>query len=247
MTTSFSLPGLIAYHSSSEEKDNFHYLPVDLYNQIHLDFFKDKKVQIEKKSGFKISTNHENFIYKSIKKLLDTKPNRKGIHIKIDQNIPSYSGLNDELLAAAVLLIALNKKWDFNLSDKQLGALALEVDPRLPSLLNFVQGSVAIDEKFIILIRPKYISANHEWIASMIKKTAFNSCEELMMHYFPDILCLLNKFKAYQLKAGMSGLGPMLYGISESNDNFKKIAASIENKVDFIYMGKACQLPTITI
>ena len=120
-----------------------------------------RKIQILKTSGFKIPTNDLNPVYKVAAALQNLKSNKLGVVIKIKKNIPTFSGLNSQASNAAGALIALNKLWNFNLSQKELLRTAKSIDPKIAKILKLHSKFAAANEN-VILVRPKYIKIDEK-------------------------------------------------------------------------------------
>ena len=151
--------------------------PIDLWDEIEIEVLNERKIQIEKESGYKIPTNHLNPVFKVASELQGLRPNKFGAKIIIQKNIPTFSGLNSQLSNAAKTLISLNKLWGFDLSKQELLTIGKKVDRKLPKL---IENNEKEGER-VALVIPKYIKFKKEWKAKEIFK------------HFPD----LKKLKKY--------------------------------------------------
>lgn len=204
-------------------------LAVEFYDKLTLTKLSERKIQILKKSGYKIPTNDENLAYLAAACLHNLKPGKYGVKIEIEKNIPSFSGLNSQAGNAAGVLIALNKLWKLNLKSNELLTIAQKIDPRIKKILkvHFEKKSSAI--KSIILIHLRYIQTDRDWT------------EEKAFQHFPDIKQVSNHLKKIGAEnCGMSGKGPMIYGIFQDLPKNKKWMLNLTKKIDFLWTGKTC-------
>ena len=129
------------------------------------------------------------------------------------------------------MLIALNRLWKFNLSQKELVIIAKSIDSKLADILKIFFNPPKMT-KNVVLVRPKHIIIDKDWIKT---RKAFQ--------YFPDlkeIVSILKKKSAQ--KSGMSGTGSMLFGLFDEMVNKKDLKRILTKKTDFIWMGKTCNI-----
>ncbi len=196
---------------------------IDLFDEIKIEVLSERKIQIEKESGYKIPTNHLNPVFKVASELQELRPNKFGARIIIQKNIPTFSGLNSQLSNAAKTLKVLNELWGFNLNKKELIAIAKKVDKKLPKLIE-INGK---EEQKVVLIIPKYIKFKKEWKSKEVFK------------HFPD----LKNIKEILISNGateseISGKGPGIYGFFNEKIPINEIKKGLEGKFDFIWSGK---------
>ncbi len=211
-------------------------IPVNLYDIIELKKINERKIQINKTKGYKIPTNDNNSVYKIASALQKMRPNKFGVTINIQKNVPTFSGLNSQVSNAASVLIGLNKLWKFNLGQKELLKIVKSIDPILTKILKFYFKANKFDKGKIILVRPKYIKINKDWTKS---KTT-------VMRHFPDITEIIKTLNKFNLKqVGLNDIGSVIVGYSEEAIDIKQIKKIIKNKIDFIWIGKTCDNITI--
>ena len=204
---------------------NGQFMPIALYDELTIQKINERKVQILKTSGYKIPTNDKNPVFKVATALQKLRPNKFGAKISIQKNVPTFSGLNSQMSNAAGVLIALNKLWKFNLTDKKLLEIAKKIDPKMSDILKTFFKS-AKNRQTVVLIRPKHIVIDKKWIKN---KDVFKFFPDLK-----DIIGVLNKMGAK--KSGLSGEGSTLFGLFDKPVD-KKIS---KKKTDFVWIGETC-------
>ena len=221
MTLTVKTPAIISADSKL--------MPVGLYDTINIQTINERKIQILKTMGYKIPTNDKNPVYQAAAALQKMEPNKFGAKISIKKNIPAKSGLNSQLSNAAGVLIALNKLWKFNLSQKELIKISKMIDSKLAEILKIFFNPPKMAKK-VVLVRPKHIIIDKDWIKT---RKAFQ--------YFPDIkeiISVLNKKGAQ--KSGISGTGSMLFGFFKNPVDKKEFKRMLTKKIDFIWTGNSC-------
>ena len=230
--------------SSVKGKIKFSLIPISLYDNLSFKKINERKIKIIRESGYKIPTNDTNPIYKAAVLLQNLKSNKLGAEIRIQKNIPSFSGLNSGISNAAGALIALNKLWGFKLSNKDIIKIGYQIDPKIPQILNFYYKPLYHKIKNAILVRPKYIKIEKDWLDNKLKKikrSSQNPYEQLIYKYFPDIKEIAGFLRKNGCDiSGVSEKGPIIYGLSERLLNNKKIKHLLIEKIDFIWIGKTC-------
>ena len=217
------------------EMMNNHLISVNLYDEIVLEKINERKIQIIKTNGYKIPTNNENLVYKIALALQNHKPNKFGVKINISKNIPTFSGLNSQASNAVGVLLSLNKLWNFNFNQKELIKIAKNVDIKIAEILKLKLG---VKCQNIVLIRPKYIKIDENWIKKIAKTRTF---ESIAFKYFPDIKKIASLLKKSGCeKVGMSGKGPILFGFFKNMIDAQKIQNGLNEKIDFIWTGVTC-------
>lgn len=217
--------------------------PVNLYDIINLTKTDERKIKINKISGYKIPTNNTNPVYKVAEELICKKPNKLGVEINIQKNIPTSSGLNSQFSNAASVLIALNELWGFNLSEKELLKIATKIHPTIGKTLRLYFRPKRTENKNVILLRPKYITTNENWLAEHCKMTTQSAYQAILFKHFPDIKQIISILKKQGYKdCGISGKGPIIFGYSEKTIDLEKIKKNLGDKIDFIWSGstKTC-------
>jgi len=242
--TFIKTPAFITSGISYKEKKKFSLIPVALYDNLLFKKINERKIKIIRESGYKIPTNDLNPIYKTVLLLQNLKPNKLGTEIRIKKNIPSFSGLNSGISNAAGALISLNKLWGFNLSKQNIIKIGSQIDPKMAQILNFYYKPSRYKIKNAILVRPKYIKIEKDWLDNKLKKTkktSQNPYEQLIYKYFPDIKEIAGFLRKNGCDiSGVSEKGPIIYGLSEKSLDNKKIKNSLIEKIDFIWIGKSC-------
>ena len=112
-------------HVTSKRKDGYHNLDsliafTNLYDVIEFRKAKDFKLQIKGPFAKEIKNDNTNLILATAKLLKDKFNIEGGVNIKLTKNIPVQAGLGGGSANAAATLIALNKLWKLNLSERKL-------------------------------------------------------------------------------------------------------------------------------
>lgn len=215
-------PAIISWNSK--------YQALELFDVITLKKLDERKIQLKKTSGYKIPTNDLNPVYQVAIELQRRRPTKFGVSIEIEKAVPTQSGLHSMFSNAAGVLVALNKLWKFDLGEKELLKIAKNVDSRLAKILKHLLNIKSSSKKDVLLIRPKYIQIDPQWIK---KKDAFD--------YFPDLKVIQNEItKPGATDSGLSGIGPTLFGIFEKKPDTESIQKKIGDKIEFIWVGKTC-------
>ncbi|MBN2096162.1 hypothetical protein JW752_02050 [Candidatus Peregrinibacteria bacterium] len=205
------------------------WIPVALYDKLAIKTINERKIHLLKTKGYKIPTNDENPVFKAAAALQKLKPNKFGVKIGIEKNIPTFSGLHSQLSNAAGALIALNQLWGFNLPNKKLSAIAKTIDPKMPAILK-IFFSLPETSKKIVLIRPKHILIDPEWAKNHNPPS-----------YFPDLKALVRILKEQGAEsAGLSGKRSMVFGQFKGPVSLKTSEKTFRGKTDFIWIGSAC-------
>lgn len=210
-----------------------HLRPVGIFDEINLKQINERKIQIQKTSGYKIPTNDRNPVYQVATALQKRKPNKLGVSIAIKKTIPTFSGLNSQLSNAAGALLTLNKLWEFNLKEKELIKIAKTIDPKLVKILkNFLQPKKNSSED-VVLARPKHIVIDKNW--------AEGKSEVNLFRYFPDLKTIVRILQtASANQAGLSGKGSIIFGLFKKSIDKKVIKKQLHDKLDFLWVGKTC-------
>lgn len=217
MTLKIKTPAIISAYGK--------FIPAALYDELTIQTINERKIQILKTSGYKIPTNNKNPVYKVATALQKLRPNKFGAKISIEKNIPTFSGLGSQMSNAAGVLIALNKLWDFDLSQKELLKIAKQIDHKIVDILKIFFKPIKT-KKIITLIRPKHIVIDKKWIKN---RDVFKIFPDLK-----EIISVLDKMGAE--KSGLSDEGSMLFGLFDKPVD-KKIS---KEKIDFIWIGETC-------
>ena len=213
--------------------------PVDLFDIIELKSINEQKIQIRKTSGYKIPTNDLNPVYKAAVALQNLRPNKLGVNIKIQKNIPSFSGLSSQMSNAAGILLTLNKLWKFNLNQKELLKIAKTIDSKMADILKIFLNPKVKKTENVILVRLKHIIIDGNWINAQLKPS--QKIETVLFRHFPDLKTVIRYLQvqgAYQ--AGVSGKGSMLFGFFKKSIDEQGIKKILDKKSDFIWVGKTC-------
>ncbi len=206
--------------------------PIELFDEINVKKLNERKLSIRKTAGYKIPTNHLNPVYKIASELQALKPNKLGADIQIKKNIPTQSGLMSQNSNAAMVLMALNELWNFNLSKKELIEVAKKADPKIAAIFRVLTAKSPCGSRQIILIRPKHIQIDHDWINHA--------------SHFPDLEEMITKLKEIGYKTvGISGSGPTIFGFPDSEIDPNKIPEKLLKKADFIWTGKTCKIDPV--
>jgi len=233
MTTVIKTPAII----SADDK----LIPVDLYDELTIQKINERKIQIQKISGYKIPTNDKNPVYQAAAALQKLKPNKFGAVVCIQKNIPTFSGLNSQLSNAAGVLIALNQLWKFNLSQNELVRIAKAIDSKLAEILKIFLNPKIKRVENIVLVRPKHIIIDKNWINAELKP--YQKPETILFRHFPDLKIIIRYLQSQgACRAGVSGKGSVIFGFFDEAINKKDLKKILKKKTDFIWMGKTCNM-----
>lgn len=206
---------------------------------IKIEKINERKIKIEKIKGYKIPTNDSNPVYKAAALMQKMKPNKLGALIKITKNIPVSYGFSSMDSNAAGTILALNKIWDFKLPETELIKIAKKISPEAALILKTYFHPLDTDKKNLILICPKYIKIDNDWLKKRI--ATGRNAESIIIKHFPDIKGIIEIMKLNGCKvAGIVGKGPALFGISDKPADYTKIKKALKNKSEFIWRGKSC-------
>lgn len=146
-----------------KREDGYHEIN-SIMQQISL---KDILVFSDKKEGIIIESNDKdlpldssNLVHRAWAKLKDITGINRGIHIKIDKQIPISAGLAGGSANGAATLKALNTLWDLNLSTEELMSIGESLGADVPfCILGGTASAKGIGEKLTPLkpFKDKYI------------------------------------------------------------------------------------------
>ncbi len=221
MNTSVKTPAFI--------KHGDELIAVNLYDTLKLEKVNERKILIRKEKGYKIPTNASNPVYRAATALRRLKPGKSGVKIRIEKNIPTFSGLHSQLSNAAGTLIALNRLWKTGLTDKKLLQVARSVDPRLAGIISQLLKPVRRPGHGI-LIRPKHIVIDPAWAE-----------KHDSLSFFPDLKAVIRLFeKQGAEKSGLSGNGSVVFGWFSALPDIRIIKNRLKGKTDFFWTGGTC-------
>jgi 4-diphosphocytidyl-2C-methyl-D-erythritol kinase len=219
-------------------------VPLALFDSIKLEKTAKRQVAIIRKGGFRFPTNAQNQVYQVASALQRHVPGKTGVKITIQKNSPPNKGLGSWSSASAGTLIALNRLWGLKLSEKRLVDMACAINPTIAEILGTHfknQKSKELDSKaWAIVVTPKLIEIDREWVLKLASKPG-TSPETVVENHFPDLRMIREALaKAGWKDSGMSRLGPAVIGFSEKRIEIAKIPKNICSKLDFVWIGKAC-------
>ena len=122
---------------------------IQLHDRISFEILNEDKIAIE--SNNKALENKNNLAYKAALLLKNKLGVKKGVKITIEKNIPIAAGLGGGSSNAASTLIALNKMWGLNQSDKKLAGFAIEIGSDVPF---FIAGKASLVEGIGEKVKP---------------------------------------------------------------------------------------------
>lgn len=103
---------------------------------------KDRLIFTDKNEGITIESDNEempldsnNLVYKAWEKLKDITGIKRGIHVKIEKNIPIAAGLAGGSSNAAATFKALNELWDLKMSLEELMVIGQSLGADIPFCL----------------------------------------------------------------------------------------------------------------
>lgn len=104
---------------------------IDLKDTITLRNIEGDRAIIECNSK-EVPLDETNLAYKAWKKIVEKTNLTRGIHIRIDKNIPVAAGLAGGSTNAAAVLKGLNLLWNLNLSQEELMEIGVEIGADVP-------------------------------------------------------------------------------------------------------------------
>lgn len=140
----------------------------------------------------------DNLIYKAACLLQKHKKVPKGMHIKLEKNIPMGAGLGGGSSNAATTLLTLNHLWQCNLTQQQLSEYALQLGADVPFFIlgqnAWVEGvgeyltAISLPQKQYILLKPDcFISTQHLFSQKNLtrdtKKTKFSDYQNQAFNF----------------------------------------------------------------
>ncbi len=241
-------------------------VPISIYDRLY--FREDSEISLEC-SDPSLPTDEKNLAFKAAKLYFEKAGIKKGLHIRLEKNIPHASGLGGGSSDAASVLIYLNKIYKkFSLNElldmaKTLGAdvpffiygtpcIAKGIGDILEPLpyrkLHFlvitpnIKVSTAwVYERFKLdLTKSELSSIKKMWEKGRIESLLSNDLESVTIRYFPEV----GDLKEMLLKAGakgvlMTGSGPTVFGIFESRAAAKKATEYIPTDVGKIFIASS--------
>lgn len=151
--------------------DGFHELSmimvsVDLNDYVTVSELDEDVICIES-NNLRMPLDDKNDIYKAAHLLKETYGITKGVHIRLDKQIPICAGLGGGSSDAAATLRALNQLWDLKLSQEALTKIGFEVGSDVPYCLSAgcakVSGKGDIVEPlpvglsgWVVLVKPDF-------------------------------------------------------------------------------------------
>lgn len=133
------------YHEINTIMQNINLKDRLIFNEI------DEGIIIESPNP-QVPTDSNNLVYKVWEKLKNFTGIDKGIHIKIEKEIPIAAGLAGGSSNAAATLKALNQLWDLKLSSKELMEIGRELGADIPfCIMGGTALAQGIGEKLIQL------------------------------------------------------------------------------------------------
>ena len=247
-----------------KREDNFHEInsimqQIDLYDE--LTFKKSEDITVQ--SQFK-----DDIILKTILKIKELFQIESGITIFNKKNIPIGAGLAGGSSDAATTLIALNELWNLKLSAENLIKIAADIGSDVPFCLVghscFVAGKgeiinrINLPEMNLILVNPGYeISTKeayseldkkkHKPTFSSLKLKNSNEIREIASNLHNDFIYIQKKsvkqiikelIENGALNASITGKGPTVFGIFETEEKAKKAYEKLKSKYPLTYLTK---------
>ena len=212
--------------------------PIALYDVLKLEKTAKRQIALVREKGFRFPTNHENLIYRTASALHRFAPGRMGVRITVQKNIPPEKGLGSWISASAKTMVALNRLWNLNFSEKRLLKIAKGVNQSVEKTLKGHFTGHKPQKLWAIVAVPKLIRIDRAWIAQ--KSIAERrSVESVAKSHFPDLAMIEKALeKGGWGPVGMCGMGPGLVGFSKKKIGIGKIPKNIRSKLDFVWSGK---------
>lgn len=137
---------------------------IDLADRIELRELEQDEIKVSLESKY-VPNDERNLAYKAAHMFKRKYNITKGVHIKIDKNIPVSAGLGGGSSDAAAVLRGLNRLWSLNITIEELSQLGLSIGSDVPfCVMNttaFVKGRGEIIEKlpsppscWVVLAKP---------------------------------------------------------------------------------------------
>lgn len=104
---------------------------IDLFDRVELSPLKENKINVSLESKY-VPNDERNLAYKAAYLFKQRYKITKGVHIKIDKNIPVSAGLGGGSSDAAAVLRGLNRLWSLHIPLKELAHLGLEIGTDVP-------------------------------------------------------------------------------------------------------------------
>jgi 4-diphosphocytidyl-2-C-methyl-D-erythritol kinase len=218
------------------------FVPIGLFDVLKFEKTSKRQVSILREKGFRFPTNDQCMAYKIATELHRKAPGKTGVRISIQKNSPPHKGLSSWISASAGTLLALNRLWNLKLSEKKLVEIADKMDPAIGKVLkaHFKSHESRSPGKWAIVVTPKLIEIDRKWIQTTAARLKLLP-ESIADRHFPDLPMIKRALeKAGWGQVGMSGQGPAIVGFSEKRIGIAKIPKTIRSKLDFVWIGKAC-------
>ncbi|MBI5422286.1 hypothetical protein HZA44_04095, partial [Candidatus Peregrinibacteria bacterium] len=169
-------------------------------------------------------------------------PVKAGVRIGVQKNCPPGKGLHSQTANAVGTLLALNQLWRLGLSEKELASEAKAIDPIMGKMMesHFRGSRKKPEEPWVVVVIPKTIRLDREWLAENASRNGRN-IESVAVAHFPDLKKIMDNMDTIGWsKIRMAGMGPALIGYSKRKIGIGKIPKNVRGKVDFLWIGKAC-------
>ena len=221
---------------------------VYLYDQIRME--KTKKPGIELLTNlFYLPVNENNLAYQAADLLMKEFHVKEGVKITLDKHIPVAAGMAGGSSNAAAVLFGINRMFSLGLSQKELMERGVTLGADVPYCV--MRGTVLAEgigeiltplpacPKCHVLIAKPPISVSTKLVYEKlydqdITKVASrmgNVLEKVTIEEYPVIEQIKNVMKEQgALNAMMSGSGPTVFGLYETKEKARKVAAKIREK-----------------
>ena len=98
---------------------------IDLADRLEFISLEEDKIEISLESRY-VPNDERNLAYKAAKVFKNRFNIKKGVHIKIDKNIPVSAGLGGGSTDAAAVIRGLNRLWELDMQLQELGNVAAQ-------------------------------------------------------------------------------------------------------------------------
>lgn len=217
-------------------------MPMGWFDNLSFEAWEGRKIAIVRKGGYRIATNDKNPIYKAAIALQKFMSGKAGVRIEVQKNSPPEKGLRSQMGNAAGTLLALNQLWSLGFSAKKLISIGARIDPILAKILRLhfkKPKKIGIDGWIAVAI-PKTIRLDREWLAKEAIGNHSNP-ESVAIARFPDLKIIMDTLDTIGWsKIQMAGNGPAIVGYSKRKIDISMVPESLRRKLDFIWVGKAC-------
>lgn len=242
-------------------------VPISIYDEIEIQRY-SLGIKLECNESL-LPTDERNLAFKAASAYLDKANIKDGVYIKIAKNIPIAAGLGGGSSDAAAVLRGLNllykklSKEELTKLATYLGAdvpFFLQEGPCIAKGIGEILEPLPFRELYFVVITPSiYISTawvyaqfkldltkseqssiKDLWSRGKIKELLRNDLEKITIKHFP----MIEEIKKLLLQAGakgvlMSGSGPSVFGIFDSEKEASRATENIPTNIGKIFVASS--------